>query len=135
MAAKLVNTMRNFKNISRKGRESRSGAALLVCLFVVFMTVMLLVQILDSMTLNLSVLRNSLDYQRAVYLANAAIHEVAATLESDPTWRGVVTDGAFPNHDTYTATAVDGPIINTVAVTASGVSGDIQRNLTALIEL
>lgn len=98
------------------------------------MTVMLLVQILDSMTLNLSVLRNSLDYQRAVYLANAAIHEVAANLEFDANWRGVVTDGSFPSHDTYTATAVDGPTVNTVAVTAAGVSGGIQRNLTAIIE-
>ena len=120
---------------TRRPKRARDGAALLVCLFVIFMTIMLVVQILDTMTLNLAVLRNTLDYERALYLANAAVHEVAAELEADDTWRGVVTDGIYPNHDTYTAVAVDGVDPNTVAVTATGVSGDITRTISAVIEL
>lgn len=116
-------------------RGDRRGAALLFCLMVIFMCTMLLVQILDTETLNFAVLRNTLDYERALYLANAGVHAAAAELEADPTWRGVLTEGAYPAHDAYTVTAVSGADIDTVVVTASGVSGDMTRTISAKIEL
>ena len=116
-------------------RPSRDGAALVFTLLGVFMCTMLLVQILDTQTLNAAALRNTLDYQRALYLANAGVHAVAAELEADPTWRGVLTEGAYPAHDTYTVSAVSGADLDMVIVTASGVSGDRTRTISAKIEL
>jgi hypothetical protein len=69
-----------------------------------------------------------------LFLANAGVHHAAAELENLSTWRGTVSEGAFPAHDTYTATAVDGAN-NTVVITAQGASGAIIRTVTATIEL
>jgi Tfp pilus assembly protein PilX len=104
------------------------------CMFILTMITLMVVNVLDTTTLELSALRNSMDYERALYLANAGVHQVAATLESNSAWRGTITDGAYPADNTYTATAVDGPN-TTVIVTSSGVAGDVTRNLQATIEL
>lgn len=113
--------------------RSRSGAALLFTMFVLTFVVLMTVNVLDSTTLELSALRNSIDYERALYLANAGVHEIAAQLETDITWRGTVTDGAFPADNTFTATAADGPA-GYILVTSSGVSGDVTRSLEVLVE-
>lgn len=114
-------------------RRSRGGAALLVCLFIIFFVTVMVVNVLDTETLQLSALRNTLDYERALYLANSGIHHVAAELEADPNWRGTVTDGAYPGDDTYSATAVDGTY-GMVTVTSSGVSGEVTRRIQATIQ-
>lgn len=102
-------------------------------MFIVVFSALMVTAILDSTTLELAALRNTMDYERALYLANAGVHEVTALLETDVTWRGVVTDGAYPSDNTYTATAVDG-MNNTILVTSTGVAGDVSRNLQAIIE-
>ena len=107
-------------------QRNRSGVALLFSLFIVFVVTLMVVNVLDTETLQLSVVRNAGDYERAVYLANAGVHHVAALLEADPNWRGTVVDGAYPADDTYSATAVDGAP-NTVVVTSEGVAGDVTR--------
>jgi Tfp pilus assembly protein PilX len=112
----------------------RRGAALLICLSIIFLVTLLIVNVLDTLTLELSSVRNNIDYERALYLANAGVHAVAAELEASPIWRGTITDGAYPGHDTFSATAVDGPI-NTVVVTSRGVSGGITRTITASFQL
>jgi type II secretory pathway component PulK len=126
----MITSYRNY----RIQRNSRRGAALLFCMFILTLTVLMVVNVLDSTTLELSALRNSIDHERALYLANAALHHAAATLEADTAWRGIITDGAYPADNTYTAEAVDGAG-STVTVTASGVAGDVVRNLEATIEL
>lgn len=103
-------------------------------MFIIFIVTILVVNILDSETVELAALRNSIDYECALYLANAGVHHAAAELENLPTWRGTVTEGSYPASDAYTATAVSGAN-NTVVVTASGVSGTIVRTITATIEL
>jgi Tfp pilus assembly protein PilX len=120
--------------LNRQRRAARRGAALLVCLSIIFLVTLMVVNVLDTLTLELSSVRNNIDYERALYLANAGVHAVAAELEASPIWRGAVTDGAYPGDDTYTATAVDGPS-NTVTVTAQGVSGSITRTVIASFEL
>jgi Tfp pilus assembly protein PilX len=103
-------------------------------MFILTLVTLMVVNVLDTTTLELSTLRNSMDYERAMYLANAGVHHIAATLETNSTWRGTVTDGSFPADDSYFAEAVDGPD-STVIVTSSGVAGDVVRNLQATIEL
>jgi hypothetical protein len=106
----------------------------MICMFIIFMVTLLVVNILDSLTVELSALRNSIDYERALYLANAGVHAVAAELELDPTWRSTLIDGAYPGNDTYSATAVSGPS-GTAIVTSRGVSGSITRTITASFQL
>jgi Tfp pilus assembly protein PilX len=112
----------------------RRGAAMIVCLFIIFIVTTLVVSILDTETLELSAMRNAMDYERALALANAAVHHAAAELEAAPAWRGTVTDGSYPANDTYQGTAVSGSG-NTVVVTGRGVAGSITRTITATIEL
>ncbi len=121
-------------NTSKRNSKTRSGAALVFCMFILTLVTLMVVNVLDTTTLELSTLRNSMDYERAMYLANAGVHHIAATLETNSTWRGTVTDGSFPADDSYFAEAVDGPD-STVIVTSSGVAGDVVRNLQATIEL
>ncbi len=115
-------------------RHSRRGAALMICMFIIFLVTLLVVNMLDTLTLELSSVRNNIDYERALYLANAGVHAAAAEMEADPGWRGTVTDGAFPGDDTYEATAVSGAL-STVIVTGRGVSGSVTRTVTAVFQL
>lgn len=115
-------------------RYSDRGAALVLCMFILSILVVMVVNVLHTTTLELSALRNSMDYERALYLANAGIHHAAANLEANTAWRGTVTDGIYPADNTYFAEAADGPG-STVIVTASGVAGDVIRNLQATLEL
>jgi len=95
---------------------------------------LMVINVLDATTLEMSALRNSMDYERALFLANAGVHEVAAQIEATSTWIGTITDGAYPADDTYEATAVSG-LNYTVTVTSIGVAGDITRTVEAIIEL
>lgn len=103
-------------------------------MFILTIVVLMVVNVVDTTTLELSALRNSMDYERALYLANAGIHHAAAEIEADNAWRGTITDGAYPADNSYFAEAVDGPG-STVIVTSSGVAGDVIRNVQATIEL
>lgn len=118
----------------RSQKTRRRGAALLLCLTIIFVVTLLVVNVLDTLTLELSSIRNSIDYERALHLANAGVHAVAAELEASPTWRGTITDGAYPGDDTYSATAVNGTG-GAVVVTSRGVAGAITRTVTATFQL
>jgi Tfp pilus assembly protein PilX len=116
-------------------RTAPRGAALLIALFVISIVTVMVVNVLDTTTLELSALRNSIEYERALHLANAGVHHAAAMLEADSTWRGTVSEGAYPADDTYSATAVDGSDSYTAIVTSSGVAGEVTRTVVATIEL
>ena len=119
---------------NRRRTSPRRGAALMVCMFIIFLVTLLVVNVLDTLTLELSSIRNNIDYERALYLANAGVHAVAAELETSATWRGTLTDGAYPAADAYQATAISGPS-GTAIVTGRGVSGSITRTVTATFQL
>ncbi len=122
------------KQAMRSSRTSRHGAALLFCIFIIAFMTLMVINVLDTTTLEMSALRNSMDYERALFLANAGVHEVAAQLEADSTWTGTLTDGAYPANDTYEAVAVSGANY-TVTVTSKGVAGEVTRTVQAIIEL
>jgi hypothetical protein len=105
----------------------------MVCLFIIFLVTTLVVNILNTEMVELTALHNTIDYEQALYLANAAVHHAAAELEISSTWRGTVSEGSYPANDTYTATAVDGSN-NTVVITARGSAGEIVRTVTATVE-
>ena len=125
----------NRSRIRRKAIQQQRGAALLLCLFVIFLVTVMVVNILDTITLQLAVVRNTAEYEKALYLANAGVHHAAAMLEADNTWRGTVSEGSYPADDSYTATAANGSDSYTAVVTSSGAAGEVERTVTALIEL
>ena len=106
-----------------------------MCMFVLFVVTLMVVSVFDATTLQLARVRNTLEYERALYLANAGVHHAVAMLEADSTWRGVVSEGTYPADDTYTSTTVDGANPFTAIVTSSGVAGEVTRTVTALIAL
>ena len=128
----MLLTKRSPKNTPPRERR---GAALLFCLFIIFVVTLMVVNVLDTATLQFSAVRNTIEYEQALYLANAGVHHATALLEADGTWRGTVSEGVYPADDTYSAAAVNGPNAYTVIVTSSGVAGQTTRKVMAVIEL
>lgn len=116
------------------GRQPR-GVALLLCLFVLSIITVWLVDMLDTETVYQSALRNTIEYEQALYLANAGVHHAVAELESDTSWRSTATAGSYPASGSYSATAVTGAVAGTVEVTSYGVSGQVTRKLLATIQV
>lgn len=108
-----------------------------MCLFLVFMLSTMVLNIVQTETLQLAGTRNAIAYEQALYLANAGVHHACALLSADPTWRGTLTDGVVPPGTPasgYTATALDDALGN-VLVTATGYSGLGRRTVQATVEL
>ncbi len=125
------------RKIQRRPKRLRGGAALLMCLFMVFMVSALVVNILQTETLQLAATRNSIEYERSLYWANAGVHHACAQLTADSAWRGTVTDGTLPPTASpagYSATAADGAA-GVIVVTSTGYSGQGMRTVQATIQL
>jgi len=118
----------------RTHRGNRHGAALLMCLFVIFMVCSLVLSILSTEVLQFAVTRNVMDHERALYLANAGVHHACTELMNDEDWRGAVADTGYPADGTYSASAADGGL-GQVVVTAIGVAGEATRTVEATIDL
>src|SRR5215470_11563657 len=88
-------------------RSRRDGIALLICLFVLSLVTVWTVDMLESASVYQSALRNSIEYEQALYQANAGVQHVLYQLEIDVAWRGTVTAGSYPASGSYSATAVN----------------------------
>ncbi len=111
----------------------RSGVALLLCLFVLSLVSVWVVNMFQSATVYQSALRNTIEYEQALYLANAGVHHAVAELENDLAWRGTVTAGSYPASGSYSATAVNGAAAGTVDITSTGVAGGATRRLLSTV--
>jgi Tfp pilus assembly protein PilX len=114
-------------------RQPRPGIALLLCLFVLSIVTVWVVNIFQSATVYQSALRNTIEYEQALYLANAGVHHAVAELENSLAWRGTVTAGSYPASGSYSATAVNGVTPGTVDITSSGVAGGATRRLQSTV--
>ena len=94
-------------------RRFRRGAAMMTALFVMTVSSVLVISIMDTETLQYSALRNTLDWDRARYLAEAGLQHALAELEADITWRTGISNTQFPagSGNLYWATAVDGATV------------------------
>ena len=120
----------------RVRRPPRRGAALLMCLFVIFMVSSLVLNVLDTERLQLASTRNTIEYEKALYQANAGVHHACAELLQDTSWRGTLNDGVLPPTspaDGYSVTAVDNGT-GGVTVTSTGYAGSGHRTVEANIE-
>lgn len=84
---------------------------------------------LNSETVYQSALRNTIEYEQALYLANGGVHHAVAELEANTAWRGTVSGTG------YTATAVDGSVAGTVDITSTGVAGEVTRHLQSTVQV
>lgn len=117
----------------RAGVRAARGMALLVCLFVMTLASTTLVGVLGAMTAELVALRNTADFERALYLAGAGAHSALAELELNPTWILGIPNTPPSGTQYYSATVapqVDGTII----VTGTGVSGSVTRRVAVTID-
>lgn len=117
--------------------HKRRGAALLLAMFLVFMVSTLVLNVMQTETLQLAVTRNAIEYEQSLYWANAGVHHACAELIADSSWRGTVSDGTVPPATPasgYSATGVDDGS-GGVLVTSVGYSGQGARTVQATIEL
>jgi type II secretory pathway component PulK len=114
-------------------RRPRRGVALLMCLFILSLVSVWVVNMFQSATVYQSALRNTIEYEQSIYLANAGIHHAMSELVNDLAWRSTATAGSYPASGSYSATAVDGTVPGTVDITSTGVSGGSTRRVLATV--
>ena len=108
----------------------------MLSLFTMSFTAIVLIGVLDSVRLQVSAQRATVDYERANYVAGAGVHHALSLLEDDRSWRTGIPTTSFPaagTGATYSATLVDGAS-GTVIVTGVGSVGGITRTLQVTIE-
>ena len=132
MFAKQQNGFRSQRRRGSK-RRARRGIALLICLFVLSLVTVWTVDMLESASIYQSALRNTIEYEQALYQANAGVQHVLSQLEADVAWRGTATAGSYPASGSYSAMAVNGALVGTVDVTSTGVAGATTRRVQATI--
>lgn len=96
---------------------------------------MVVVAVLDTQTMQFMALNNTLDYDRARYLAEAGMNHALSILEQDITFRGTITQADFPagSGNSYQATVQDG-LDGTIRILAAGTSGNFTRRVTANVK-
>jgi hypothetical protein len=134
-AAPIQLTPMAKRNNSTNRRSPRKGAALLVALLVMAATSMVLIAVLDTQSMQFMSLNNTLDYDRARYLAEAGMSHSFSILEQDITFRGTISQADFPagSGNSYQATVQDGAG-GEIFITASGTSGTFTRRLVANVK-
>ena len=125
---------------SKARRPRRRGAALMLAIFVMTVTSVLVISIVDTQMLQFSALRNTMDYDRARYLAEAGVAHALGVLEQDWDSTTLRTTGIptteFPasSGNTYSATVTDGAN-GTVIVSSSGIAGPYTRSLQITVKM
>jgi Tfp pilus assembly protein PilX len=121
--------------VARRKPRGRPGVALLLTLFVISIITVWVVDMLEAETVYQSALRNTIEYEQALYQANAGVHAAVCEIENNPAWRGTVTAGGYPASNSYSATAVNGATADTVDITSVGVAGATTRRLSATVQV
>lgn len=123
------------KSIRNRRAGARRGGTLLMCLFTMVFTSIILMGLIDSVRLQVQEQESTQAYEKANYLAGAAVHHCCAMLQQDMNWRTGVPMTAFPpgSGDVYSATVVDSPS-GQVIITGVGTVGTITRTLQATIQ-
>ena len=125
-----------MKSRLRHGQLStRQGAALLFALFVMTLASTLVVATLDAQTTRYASLRNTVDWDRARYLAEAGLNHAFMELEQNIDWRAGISATEFPIGSglTYAVTVTDGPN-GTVLIDSVGRAGTFNRRLQASVK-
>jgi len=123
-------------------RKKRRGAAFLLALFVMAVCSMIVIATLDTQTMQFASLRNTMDFDRARYLAEAGVQHALAFLEEDYAigpgndinkydmgWTN------FPDsNNQYQVDLTEGPN-GTVIIRADGRAGQFTRRLEITVKM
>lgn len=114
---------------------TRRGTALFAALFVMSVSSMTVLAILNGQTSQYAALSNTVAYDEARYLAEAATPHGLATLEDDFSFRGTIPRTEFPKASSryYSALVEDGSD-GTVIVTGTGESNDFVRTVSVIVK-
>jgi hypothetical protein len=108
---------------------ARRATALLICIFVMSITTLIVVTMVDTQTLQMKALRHTREYERSLYLAGAAAHHAMALLEEDFNLPPPFSVGPieFPSGsgDSYEAQVVGSGL--DLVITGTGTAGDTTR--------
>ena len=108
---------------------------MLMALFVVSLITVMVVSVYEMQLARWAAVRNTSDYERALYLAGAAVHHAMAEIEQDTDWRDGISPTEFPagSGQIYSATVVD-TAGGMVVVTGTGTAGAVSRKLQVTID-
>lgn len=101
----------------------------MVTMFIVAATSLLVVMMVMGVTSQYAAVRNTADYERALYLAGAGVHHALAMLAADPAWRGTVSESAAGSYSATAADDTEGAIV----ITGSGSAGATTRRLQVTV--
>jgi Tfp pilus assembly protein PilX len=121
--------------VGYRARRRPGGMALLIAIFILSIITVWLVDMLDTTTSYTAALRNNIEYEQALYLANAGVHDAVCQLENNTSWLGTVTAGSYPASGSYSATAVNSGVTGYVTVTSYGVQGATTRTIVATVKV
>ena len=135
--------MINVRQTNRSRRPSRKttrrAVALMMALFVMTVCSMIVVTILDTQRLQFTSLRNTMDYDRARYLAESGVQHALAFLEEDYDLIGIDnydipwTDAPDSNNQ-YSADLSEGSN-GIVIIAAQGRAGNFTRRLEISVKM
>lgn len=108
----------------------------MLALFVMAFTSLLVISIVDTQTMQYAALRNSVDYDRARYLAEAGLQHALSFLEQDITWRDGLAGVEFPagSGNQYSVSVTEGAQ-GTLVITATGNAGTFARKVQVSIKM
>ena len=103
------------------GKRRRRGSALLLVIFIMAVTTPLLCLMLNTQSSHIRATHNQIEGMRALYVAQAGVHDAISELVRDNAWRAGSTDKVFPADlgHSYTVTVTDGDE-GTIVITSAG---------------
>ena len=120
-----------------KNKKRESGVALIISLFVLFLSSVLVVAFLDSLTTDMQITKNQSSMIEATYIAEAGIEDALYELKQDSGWDVGFTEKTFPDGSgsVYTVT-IDNSSYPQISITSTAVlEAGFQRTMTATVEI
>jgi len=119
------------------GKKQESGVALIISLFVLFLTSVLIVAFLESLTTDLQITKNHSSELEATYIAEAGVEDALYELKQDSSWNAGFTDKLFPedSSSSYTVTIDDSSYPEITITSTATLASGYQRTLSATVEV
>jgi len=124
-----------FPSIIRRKHEN--GVALLISLFVLFISSVLIVAFLDSLTTDLQITKNQASAIKATYIAEAGLEDSLYELKQDSHWDTGFVNKTFPDGSgsSYTVTIDNSGYPDITITSTATLASGYQRTITATVEI